>query len=66
MKSLLDEFKKNLQNSKLIDIDPKLNGSMIWLPEGMIIKNLFIELVRKVCLKYHFDEYFFPTITLRR
>lgn len=62
MKSLLSEFEKRLIDSKIIDNSVSAGGTFTWLPDGTIMHNLFIEAVKKIFLKYSFQECIFPTI----
>jgi len=62
MKPLLVQFEQNLVNSKIIDTDTSVGGTFVWLPDGMAMRNLFVEAVKKICAKYNFEENLFPTL----
>ncbi|MBP3596995.1 MAG: proline--tRNA ligase [Clostridia bacterium] len=62
MSNVLNEFKKNLFDAGIVDMNPDNNGAIIWLPNGMIIRNIFIESVRESCLEHSFEEFLFPTM----
>lgn len=64
MKSVLEEFKQNLLKAGIIDTNTKSGGSFIWLPDGIVIRNLFVNSVRDLCSKNSIDEFLFPTIML--
>ncbi len=62
METTLLQFKQNLFKGGIIDTNTSVGGTFVWLPDGMVIRNLFINAVKSICSKYLFKEYLFPVI----
>ena len=59
-KSLLEQFENNLSNASLVDANATVGGTFIWLPDGLIMRNLFLNEIRNIFKQYSFEEYTFP------
>jgi prolyl-tRNA synthetase len=56
----MQQFNSNLLSADLIDLNSTVSGAFTWLPNGVLMRNLFLDEAKRILGEYDFLEYSFP------
>ncbi len=65
MNSLLQDYKKLLFDCKIIDPNTSTRGTFVWMPDGIIMRDILNRETKRIFSKYNYGEYLFPVMVAK-